>query len=43
MHVPEFEQATHQLAASEINRRWQERMVPFFEPYQIYVLRRASP
>lgn len=32
MRVPDFQQLVAQLAASEVNRRWQERMAPFFEP-----------
>jgi L-rhamnose mutarotase len=31
MHVPDFEQLTKQLAASDVNRRWQQRMAPLFE------------
>jgi L-rhamnose mutarotase len=32
MHVENYEQLTIHLAASEVNRRWQETMAPLFEP-----------
>lgn len=32
MHVPDFQKLTSQLAASDVNRRWQEKMAPLFEP-----------
>lgn len=32
MHVHDFEQTKKDLAASDINRRWQQTMAPFFEP-----------
>lgn len=32
MHVPDFDVLTEQLAASDVNRRWQEKMAPLFEP-----------
>jgi L-rhamnose mutarotase len=31
MHVPDYDQVTKRLAASEVNRRWQQRMAPLFE------------
>ena len=31
MHVADFQKLTSQLAASEVNRRWQETMAPLFE------------
>lgn len=31
MRVPDFEQLMKQLAASEVNQRWQRRMAPLFE------------
>lgn len=32
LHVPDFERLLAQLAASEVNRQWQETMAPLFEP-----------
>lgn len=32
MHVPDFDRLTERLAASDVNRRWQEKMAPLFEP-----------
>ena len=32
LRVPSFDRLLEQLAASEINRRWQEQMAPLFEP-----------
>lgn len=32
MHVPDFDQVTKRLAASDINLRWQQKMAPLFEP-----------
>jgi L-rhamnose mutarotase len=32
MHVPDFQLAQRQLAASDVNRRWQEYMAPLMEP-----------
>ena len=32
MHVPDFDLVTEHLAASDINRRWQQKMAPLFEP-----------
>jgi L-rhamnose mutarotase len=32
MHVPDFDLLTERLAASDVNRRWQEKMAPLFEP-----------
>jgi L-rhamnose mutarotase len=32
MHVANFEELTKQLAASDVNRRWQQKMAPLFEP-----------
>ena len=31
MHVPDYDLVTAQLAASDVNRRWQQRMAPLFE------------
>jgi L-rhamnose mutarotase len=32
MHVPDFDRLLEQLAASEVNQRWQKTMAPLFEP-----------
>lgn len=32
MHVPDFDVLQQQLALSDINLRWQEKMAPLFEP-----------
>ena len=32
MRVPDFDVLLERLAASEVNRRWQEAMAPLFEP-----------
>jgi L-rhamnose mutarotase len=32
MHVPDFDQLLRQLAASDVNQRWQREMAPLFEP-----------
>jgi len=32
MHVPDFQQVLERMAASEVNRRWQQAMAPLFEP-----------
>ncbi len=32
MHVADFGELTQQLAVSEVNKRWQEKMAPLFEP-----------
>lgn len=32
MHVPDFDRLLEQLAASEVNLRWQKTMAPLFEP-----------
>jgi L-rhamnose mutarotase len=32
MHVPNFDRLMEQLAASEVNLRWQKAMAPLFEP-----------
>ena len=32
MHVPDFGQLLTQLAASDVNQRWQREMAPLFEP-----------
>ncbi len=32
LHVPDFELLSRQLAASEVNLRWQQTMAPLFEP-----------
>lgn len=32
LRVPDFEELLRKLAASDVNRRWQERMAPIFEP-----------
>lgn len=31
MRVPDFDQLTKRLAASDVNRRWQQKMAPVFE------------
>jgi L-rhamnose mutarotase len=31
MHVPDFDQLLNQLAASDVNQRWQREMAPLFE------------
>jgi L-rhamnose mutarotase len=31
MRVPDFDLVTRQLAVSDVNRRWQQRMAPMFE------------
>lgn len=32
LRVPDFEDLLRRLAASDVNRRWQETMAPIFEP-----------
>lgn len=32
MHVPDFDHLLKQLAASDVNQRWQREMAPLFEP-----------
>ena len=32
LRVPDFDELQRKLAASDINRRWQEKMAPIFEP-----------
>jgi L-rhamnose mutarotase len=32
MHVPDFDRLLQQLAASDVNQRWQRKMAPLFEP-----------
>jgi L-rhamnose mutarotase len=32
MHVENFDELLKKLAASDVNRRWQEKMAPMFEP-----------
>jgi L-rhamnose mutarotase len=32
MQVPDFQHVLRQMAASEVNRRWQQAMAPLFEP-----------
>lgn len=32
MRVQDFDQVTEDLAASDINQRWQQKMAPLFEP-----------
>ena len=32
LRVPDYDHLVKQLAASEVNQRWQRKMAPFFEP-----------
>jgi L-rhamnose mutarotase len=32
MHLPDFDELQRQLATSDVNLRWQQKMAPLFEP-----------